>query len=72
MKKLLSALIAIAMLFSFAACAASQDNGSSDTPSASQTESQTENQAAEEPEVEKLEGVDYAQYSLKRTFPQKI
>lgn len=71
MKKLLSALIAIAMLCSFTACASSQGNGSSDAPSASQIEVQTETQAAEEPEVEKLEWVDYAQYSLEEDVPAK-
>ena len=71
MKKLLSALIAIAMLCSFTACAPSQGNGSSDAPSASQIEVQTETQAAEEPEVEKLEWVDYAQYSLEEDVPAK-
>ena len=71
MKKLLSALIAIAMLCSFTACASSQGNGSSDAPSASQIEVQTETQAAEEPEVEKLEWVDFAQYSLEEDVPAK-
>lgn len=71
MKKLLSALIAIAMLCSFTACAPSQGNGSSDAPSASQIEVQTETQAAEEPEVEKLEWVDFAQYSLEEDVPAK-
>lgn len=71
MKKLLSALIAIAMLCSFTACTPSQGNGSSDAPSASQIEVQTETQAAEEPEVEKLEWVDFAQYSLEEDVPAK-
>lgn len=71
MKKLLSALIAIAMLCSFTACTPSQGNGSSDVPSASQIEVQTETQAAEEPEVEKLEWVDFAQYSLEEDVPAK-
>lgn len=71
MKKLLSALLAIAMLCSFAACS-SQESSSSGSSAASQTEVQatdTSSAAAAQDNTEELTWVDYTEYTLEEDVP---
>ena len=67
MKKLLSVLLALSMVCSFAACSSSE---SSQTP-ATTPSSQTETVAETSSPTEKLEWVDYAEYNLEEDVPAK-
>lgn len=67
MKKLLSLLLALTMVCSFAACTPSQENSNAETTAQSETTSA----AVDEPRKEKLEWVDYAEYSLEENVPVK-
>lgn len=69
MKKLLSALLALVMICSFTACTSSQNSSAPDTSAASQTEVPSDAPSSDEPEVEKLEWVDYAEYNLEEDVP---
>lgn len=71
MKKLLSALLALVMICSFTACTSSQSSSASDTSAASQAEAPSDTPSSDEPELEKLEWVDYAEYSLEEDVPVK-
>ena len=67
MKKLLSVLLALSMLCSFAACSSSESSQTPATTSSSQTESVAETSSP----IEKLEWVDYAEYNLEEDVPAK-
>ena len=67
MKKLLSVLLALSMLCSFAACSSSESSQTPATTSSSQTESVAETSSP----TEKLEWVDYAEYNLEEDVPAK-
>ena len=67
MRKLLSVLLALSVVCSFAACSSSE---SSQTP-ATTASSQTETVAETSVPTEKLEWVDYAEYSLEEDVPAK-
>lgn len=67
MKKLLSVLLALSMLCSFAACSSSESSQTPATTSSSQTESVAETSSP----TEKLEWVDYAEYNLEENVPAK-
>lgn len=70
MKKLLSVLLALTMVCSFAACSSSNSSQATDTTSASQSETSAESVSTEE-NKEKLEWVDYAEYNLEEDVPAK-
>lgn len=70
MKKLLSVLLALTMVYSFAACSSSNSSQATDTTSASQSETSAESVSTEE-NKEKLEWVDYAEYNLEEDVPAK-
>lgn len=70
MKKLLSIILALAMVCSFTACSSSNSSQTTETTSASQSETSAESVSTEE-EKEKLEWVDYAEYNLKEDVPAK-
>ncbi|HCI60460.1 MAG TPA: hypothetical protein DE313_06580 [Ruminococcus sp.] len=70
MKKLLSVLLALTMVCSFAACSSSNSSQTTDTTSASQSETSAESVSTEE-NKEKLEWVDYAEYNLEEDVPAK-
>ena len=67
MRKLLTVLLALSMVCSFAACSSSE---SSQTP-ATTASSQTETVAETSVPTEKLEWVDYAEYNLEEDVPAK-
>lgn len=67
MKKLLSVLLALSMLCSFAACSSSESSQTPATTSSLQTESVAETSSP----TEKLEWVDYAEYNLEEDVPAK-
>lgn len=69
MKKLLSVLLALTMVCSFAACSSSNSSQTTDT-TASQSETSAESVSTEE-NKEKLEWVDYAEYNLEEDVPAK-
>ncbi|MCQ4021810.1 MULTISPECIES: alkaline phosphatase [unclassified Ruminococcus] len=69
MKKLLSALLAIAMLLSFTACSSQQNSSAPDTSSALQADASSETEPEES--VEELFWVDYAEYNLEEDVPAK-
>lgn len=70
MKKLLSVLLALTIVCSFAACSSSNSSLTTDTTSASQSETSAESVSTEE-NKEKLEWVDYAEYNLEEDVPAK-
>ena len=70
MKKLLSVLLALTMVCSFAACSSSNSSLTTDTTSASQSETSAESVSTEE-NKEKLEWVDYSEYNLEEDVPAK-
>lgn len=70
MKKLLSVLLALTIVCSFAACSSSNSSLTTDTTSASQSETSAESVSTEE-NKEKLEWVDYAEYNLEEGVPAK-
>lgn len=70
MKKLLSVLLALTIVCSFAACSSSNSSQTTETTSASQSETSAESVSTEE-EKEKLEWVDYAEYNLEEDVPAK-
>ena len=70
MKKLLSVLLALTMVCSFAACSSSNSSQATDTTSASQSETSAESVSTEENKA-KLEWVDYAEYNLEEDVPAK-
>ncbi len=70
MKKLLSVLLALTMVCSFAACSSSNSSQATDTTSASQSETSAESVSTEE-NKEKLEWVEYAEYNLEEDVPAK-
>lgn len=70
MKKLLSVLLALTIVCSFAACSSSNSSLITDTTSASQSETSAESVSTEE-NKEKLEWVDYAEYNLEEDVPAK-
>lgn len=67
MRKLLSVLLALSMVCSFAACSSSESSQTSSTTASSQTETVAETSVP----TEKLEWVDYAEYSLEEDVPAK-
>ena len=67
MRKLLSVLLALSMVCSFAACSSSESSQTSATTSSSHTESVAETSSP----TEKLEWVDYAEYNLEEDVPAK-
>ena len=67
MKKLLSVLLALSMVCSFAACSSSESSQTSATTPSSQTETVAETSSP----TEKLEWVDYAEYNLEEDVPAK-
>lgn len=67
MKKLLSVLLALSMVCSFAACSSSESSQTSATTASSQTETVAETSVP----TEKLEWVDYAEYNLEEDVPAK-
>lgn len=69
MKKLLSALLAIVMLCSLAACSPQQNGSSSETSVISQTEAQSAEVSSEAVQEEKPQWVDYVEYSLEEDVP---
>ena len=69
MKKLLSALLAIVMLCSLAACSPQQNGSSSETSVISQTEAQSAEASSEAAQEEKPQWVDYVEYSLEEDVP---
>ena len=70
MKKLLSVLLALTIVCSFAACSSSNSSLITDTTSASQSETSAESVSTEE-NKEKLEWVDYSEYNLEEDVPAK-
>lgn len=70
MKKLLSVLLALTIVCSFAACSSSNSSLTTDTTSASQSETSAESVSTEE-NKEKLEWVDYSEYNLEEDVPAK-
>lgn len=67
MKKLLSVLLALSMVCSFAACSSSESSQTSATTASSQTETVAETGSP----TEKLEWIDYAEYNLEEDVPAK-
>lgn len=67
MKKLLTVLLALSMVCSFAACSSSESSQTSATTPSSQTETVAETSSP----TEKLEWVDYAEYNLEEDVPAK-
>ena len=67
MRKLLSVLLALSMVCSFAACSSSESSQTSATTPSSQTETVVETSVP----TEKLEWVDYAEYNLEEDVPAK-
>ena len=67
MRKLLSVLLALSMVCSFAACSSSESSQTSSTTASSQTETVVETSVP----TEKLEWVDYAEYNLEEDVPAK-
>ncbi|MGN0500948.1 MAG: alkaline phosphatase [Ruminococcus sp.] len=67
MKKLLSVLLALSVVCSFAACSSSESSQTSATTASSQTETVAETSSP----TEKLEWVDYAEYNLEEDVPAK-
>lgn len=67
MKKLLSVLLALSMVCSFAACSSSESSQTSATTASSQTETVAETSVP----TEKLEWVDYAEYNIEEDVPAK-
>ena len=67
MKKLLSVLLALSMVCSFAACSSSESSQTSATTASSQSETVAETSVP----TEKLEWVDYAEYNLEEDVPAK-
>lgn len=67
MKKLLSVLLALSMVCSFAACSSSESSQTSAATASSQTETVAETSVP----TEKLEWVDYAEYNLEEDVPAK-
>lgn len=67
MKKLLSVLLALSVVCSFAACSSSESSQTSATIASSQTETVAETSVP----TEKLEWVDYAEYNLEEDVPAK-
>lgn len=70
MKKLLSVLLALAMVCSFAACSSSNSSQTTETTVSSQSETSAETVSTED-NKEKLEWVDYAEYNLEEDVPAK-
>lgn len=70
MKKLLSVLLALAMVCSFAACSSSNSSQTTETTVSSQSETSAETVSAED-NKEKLEWVDYVEYNLEEDVPAK-
>ena len=67
MRKLLSVLLALSVVCSFAACSSSESSQTSATTPSSQTETVVETSVP----TEKLEWVDYAEYNLEEDVPAK-
>ena len=67
MRKLLSVLLALSMVCSFAACSSSESSQTSATTPSSQTETVVETSVP----TEKLEWVDYAEYNFEEDVPAK-
>ena len=67
MRKLLSVLLALSMVCSFAACSSSESSQTSSTTASSQSETVAETSVP----TEKLEWVDYAEYNLEEDVPAK-
>lgn len=67
MKKLLSVLLALSMVCSFAACSSSESSQTSAATASSQTETVAETSVP----TEKLEWVNYAEYNLEADVPAK-
>ena len=67
MRKLLSVLLALSMVCSFAACSSSESSQTSATTASSQSETVVETSVP----TEKLEWVDYAEYNLEEDVPAK-
>ena len=67
MRKLLSVLLALSVVCSFAACSSSESSQTPATTSSSHTESVAETSSP----TEKLEWVDYAEYNLEEDVPAK-
>lgn len=70
MKKLLSVLLALAMVCSFAACSSSNSSQTTETTVSSQSETSAETVSTED-NKEKLEWVDYTEYNLEEDVPAK-
>lgn len=70
MKKLLSVLLALAMVCSFAACSSSNSSQTTETTVSSQSETSADTVSTED-NKEKLEWVDYAEYNLEEDVPAK-
>lgn len=70
MKKLLSVLLALAMVCSFAACSSSNSSQTTETTVSSQSETSAETVSTED-NKEKLEWVDYAEYNLEEDVHAK-
>ena len=67
MRKLLSVLLALSVVCSFAACSSSESSQTSATTASSQSETVAETSVP----TEKLEWVDYAEYNLEEDVPAK-
>ena len=70
MKKLLSVLLTLAMVCSFAACSSSNSSQTTETTVSSQSETSAETVSTED-NKEKLEWVDYTEYNLEEDVPAK-
>lgn len=70
MKKLLSVLLALAMVCSFAACSSSNSSQTTETTVSSQSETSAETVSTED-NKEKLEWVDYTEFNLEEDVPAK-